>query len=116
MSSIQPGSLILVKFPFANLEEGKKRPALVLSAHSDNKRMNLITIAMVTSQIEGIRLPGDVHIRDWEKCGLLHPSLVRLAKIATIDETLLQSSIGALTKHDFELAARSFQKLFSRWL
>jgi hypothetical protein len=43
---------------------------------------------MITSQVEALALDGDVLLGDWEAAGLLHPSLLRVGKLATIDEEL----------------------------
>lgn len=37
---------------------------------------------------------GDVLLADWKAAGLLHPSLLRLAKIATIDAELIDKVIA----------------------
>lgn len=43
---------------------------------------------MVTSKMDNLKLKGDLKINDWEKASLLHPSLIRLCKIATIESEI----------------------------
>lgn len=109
------GDIVLVKFPFSDLETTKKRPALVLGAVS-LKSLSLVTIAMITSKIDGIQLPGDVELEDWKQAGLLHPSIVRLSKVATLEHGLIEKRLGKLSRGDFAQLAKVFRKAFSSWL
>jgi mRNA interferase MazF len=111
MSSFKTGAVVLVKFPFTNLESVKKRPALVLKEVKFTSKINLILIAMITSQIEKIRIEGDTELLLWEKSGLIHPSIVRLSKNTTIEDTLIEKQLGRLTPSDLEKVAALFRKL-----
>lgn len=111
-----PGSVALVRFPFADTDTTKKRPALVLARTSRSPRNRLVTVAMITSQTEALRLNGDVELVDWESAGLLHPSLLRLAKVATIDEDLVDKVIGKLSSADHKLARHAFHQVFFGWV
>jgi mRNA interferase MazF len=113
---VKPGDVVLVRFPFTEVAANKKRPALLLAEATRARRYRLATVAMITSQIEGIRLPGDILLAGWERAGLLHPSLLRLAKIATIDGSLVERSIGRLTADDHRATRAAFQKHFAAWL
>jgi mRNA-degrading endonuclease toxin of MazEF toxin-antitoxin module len=110
---VKPGDIALVRFPFADLLSSKKRPALVLARTVRSPRNRLATLAMITSQIEALRLEGDVILNDWKAAGLLHPSLLRLAKVATVDEELIDKTIGRLSSTDRESAQRAFRRVFS---
>ncbi|MBI5503209.1 MAG: type II toxin-antitoxin system PemK/MazF family toxin [Deltaproteobacteria bacterium] len=111
-----PGNVVLVRFPFADPDTTKKRPALVLARTARSPRNRLVTLAMLTSQIEALRIDGDVELANWQEAGLLHPSLLRMAKIATVDEDLVEKSIGDLSKADRKAARAAFQLLFAAWL
>jgi mRNA interferase MazF len=113
---VSPGSVVLVRFPFADIETSKKRPALVLARTTRSPRNRLVTLAMITSQIEALRIEGDVELADWRESGLLHPSLLRLAKIATVDEDLVEKSIGELSRADRKAALAAFQNVFGDWV
>jgi mRNA interferase MazF len=113
---MSPGDIVLVKFPFANLENAKKRPALLLKTTKVSSKGHLMTIAMITSKIEGLDLDGDVVLDEWQKAKLLHPSLVRLAKIATIDSELIERKLGRLSSVDHEQVGRVFSRLYSHWV
>jgi mRNA interferase MazF len=113
---VTPGEIVLVRFPFADLESAKKRPALVLAHIVRSPRNQLVTIAMITSQIEARRIDGDVELSHWQEAGLLHPSLLRLAKLATVDGDLVDKTIGKLSATDRNSGAKAFQGIFASWL
>ena len=108
--------IALVKFPFSDLESSKKRPALVLSQTSLNESISLVTIAMITSRIDGVKLSGDCKIKNWENAGLLFPSLIRFSKIATVESGLIDKTLGTLSDTDLKSAKRQLQKVFKAWL
>lgn len=113
---MKPGDVVLVKFPFTHLLTTKKRPALVMQVASHSPKIKLVTLAMITSRMEGMHLPGDVVLEDWEKSHLLHPSLVRLCKMATVDQELIIKTMGALTSADTRSVRKLFWKLYDHWL
>ncbi len=109
-------NIVLVPFPFSDLQTIKKRPALGLAENKMPPKIQILMVAMITSQIDGFKLASDVFIKDWEAAHLLHPSIVRLAKIATIDADLVQERLGSLSKRDFLSLKKSFRKLFADWI
>jgi mRNA interferase MazF len=116
MKQLAAGDIILVKFPFANLREAKKRPALILRTTSVTSKASLVTIAMITSQVDGLELEGDVLVSKWKEVTLLHPSLVRLSKIATVDSELIDRKLGVIAESDQKHVSRTFKKLYAQWI
>lgn len=112
---MKPGDVVLVRFPFAELAATKKRPALVLACARRSARSRLTAVAMITSQVESLRLHGDVLLSDWQQAGLLHPSLLRLMKVATVEDDLIEKTIGRLTPPDQSAAVVAFRQVFSSW-
>ena len=113
---MRAGDIVLVPFPFSDLQTVKKRPALILLETQWPPKIQILSIAMITSKIDGIRLASDVLLKDWEAGHLIHPSMVRLAKMATIDADLVQEPLGSLSKRDFLAVKKSFGKLFVDWI
>ena len=112
----KPGQIIHVRFPFTNLETNKQRPALVVNSVAMTSKVSILTVAMVTSQLDGIKIPGDVKLQNWEKSGLLHESLVRLAKLASLESELIRKSLGRLSTDDFERVQSEFKAFYSYWI
>lgn len=108
-----PFDIVLVPFPFSERATSKQRPCLVLSRTAPEQLEELYVVAMMTSQIAGLRFPQDVNVKHWETSGLPKPTLVRLSKIVTVEGSLIRKKIGRLTKPDQKTVQQNFKKLFS---
>lgn len=76
--------LVKVPFPYTNRPVQQRRPALVVAMRDSPGVPHLLWVLMVTSA--GNRgWPGDVMVSNLAEAGLPAPSVVRAAKIATID-------------------------------
>ncbi|MBM4244675.1 MAG: type II toxin-antitoxin system PemK/MazF family toxin [Deltaproteobacteria bacterium] len=113
---MKPGDVVLVRFPFTDVATTKKRPALVLARATRSPRNRVVTLAMITSQVEALKLDGDLLLSDWGAAGLLHPSLLRLAKLATVDEDLVEKAIGRLSAVDYKATRATFRRVFAAWI
>lgn len=78
------GDVIKVPFPYTDRPTRQVRPVLVVSADSIEGRHGLLWVVMITSA-ENRGWQGDVLISDLAGAGLPVASLIRTAKIATID-------------------------------
>jgi mRNA interferase MazF len=84
MASFRQGDVIKVPFPYTDRATRQSRPALVVSIGSIEENHRLLWVAMITSA-ENRGWPGDVTVNDLEQAGLPAPSVIRTAKIATIE-------------------------------
>jgi mRNA interferase MazF len=101
MKSTTLFDVVLVPFPFTDLSTAKRRPALVVAVLSPTRwRRRHLIISMMTSQVDGLAFPHDCGIVDLKSAGLPKPTLVRLAKMVTIDESILQKRLGLLGEPD----------------
>jgi len=97
LKTYKPFDIIVVPFPFSDLLEQKKRPALVLSSEEfNNDSLHLVT-AMITSAKSV--WPFDTRINVIKNTGLSVPCLVRL-KFYTVDQNRVIKTIGRLGKCD----------------
>jgi mRNA interferase MazF len=84
MPAFEAWDIVKVPFPYTDRPVRQRRPALVLAAGDLQIRHGLLWLAMITSAAH-YGWPGDVVISDLDSAGLPAPSIVRPAKIATID-------------------------------
>jgi mRNA interferase MazF len=82
---MEPGDIIKVPFPYTNRPVFQRRPALVVARIAHERTPTLLWVLMVTSA-ENRGWPGDVEITDLPLAGLPVASVIRTAKIATIEE------------------------------
>ena len=90
-----PFDVVVVPFPFADLNKKKRRPALVVSSVSFNKVHAQTILAMITST----KNRCDIVIEDWREAGLNVPCKIRL-KLFTLDNKSVIRKIGRLSKRD----------------
>lgn len=114
MITYKPFDIILVPFPFADLSTQKKRPTLVLSQIDFKKTASLVVCAMITSQIQGEKLTGDVILKNWLDAGLPLASKARLAKIVTLENRLILKKIGKLSSVDHDAIQKAFAEVFPK--
>lgn len=90
--------IVLVPFPFTNLQTIKKRPALIISPDEYNAGDDIV-ILFITSNVSSFGRTGDYIIQEWKKSGLPKPSMTRM-KFATIEKSIVIKNIGRLHKSD----------------
>ncbi len=84
MPGFRPGDVVKVPFPYTDRPTRQYRPALVVAAGDLEDAHGLLWVLMITSA-ENRRWPEDVAIGDPGAAGLPAPSVIRTAKIATIE-------------------------------
>ncbi|HZK88782.1 MAG TPA: type II toxin-antitoxin system PemK/MazF family toxin [Stellaceae bacterium] len=90
--------IVKVPFPYTDRPARQRRPALVIAADELEAAHGLLWLAMITSAANR-GWPGDVAISDIEAAGLPIPSIVRPAKVATIEATDAER-LGSLPRID----------------
>jgi len=111
-----PFDIILVPFPFSDLTAVKKRPCLILCVLRPKGLESHYIVSMMTSSTARITFPYDVSLQDWKKAGLPKKTVVRLAKLVTIDGSLIRKRIGRIGAQDRMHVQKSFAKMFSTLL
>lgn len=100
MTPFEAGDIVRVLFPHVESNIRRSRPALVLTREPVGPDGSLIWVAMITNARRK-PWPGDVLIEDHEAVGLPVPSVVRTAKVATL-ETASATRIGRLEDAQIE--------------
>ena len=84
MANFKRGDVIKVPFPYTDRSTRQSRPALVVSSRNLEDTHGLLWVLMITSA-ENRGWLGDVPVTNLADAGLPVASVVRSAKIATID-------------------------------
>lgn len=96
MPIFEPWDIVKVPFPYMAIPAQEHRPLLVVAAGRLASSHNLLWALMITSAANP-SWPMDVPITDLRSAGLPAPSVVRCAKITTID-TSHARKIGTLLR------------------
>jgi mRNA interferase MazF len=95
LPTFEPYATIAVPFPYVERAATKRRPALVISQPRLVSQTGLLWIVMITSAANPA-WPDDIAVDDLGLAGLTKPSVVRPAKITTV-EALRARPIGRVT-------------------
>jgi mRNA interferase MazF len=99
------GEVVLIKFPFTTDTTAKKRPALVILDPDDGD----ILLARISSQ--PVESDFETTVAEWENAGLLLPSYVRLHKMATLQKSLIDKSLGRLSPSDLQIVREKLKEM-----
>lgn len=103
-----PGDIVFIKFPFSNSKGYKKRPALVLQPFEDGD----LILCRITSKIYNTEF--DLQVDNWENYGLLLASIIRVHKLITLESTLIEGKLGALSPDLFEKVIHAFSLITNK--
>jgi mRNA interferase MazF len=96
MTNYNPGDVLLLPFPFSDVSNTKRRPALVLAVA---EKWGELICTMLTSSPQYY---NEVVISMWKEAGLLKPTVARVHRLFTIDAQLVIKTLGTLQTNDFE--------------
>lgn len=98
-AGFQPFDVVVVPFPYADRLAEKRRPAVVVSSERLYADHRICWLAMITSA-SNPAWTSDVAISDLASTALPAPSVVRPAKLATVDVGRIVRRIGKLSAAD----------------
>ncbi len=93
------GDIVLIRFPQADLKQGKLRPALVV-AISPSRHPDLL-LALISSQLhqatpnfDKIISPSDP---DYITTGLKTASVIRLGRLTSVESSVINARLGSIS-------------------
>lgn len=96
---MKSGDIVLVRFPQADLKEGKLRPALVISISPS--RLPDLLLALISSRIYQALAEFDEIIdtsdSDYIESGLKTKSVIRLSRLATVEASVISARLGSIS-------------------
>lgn len=94
---LQRGDIVLVRFPFTDLSGSKRRPALVLATYSPD-----VIVAFVSSVLPTVPGLSEIVLQpaapSFTATGLKVGSVIRLTKLATLEQSLITRLLGHLNQ------------------
>lgn len=111
MTRCRQRDIILIRFPYSDPSNIKRKPALVISSNWYNNARNDLIVLAITSNVPNA--PGrDDHILSEDEsraCGLLKASVIKLGKIMTLDKGFVLGILGTLPEETFNEIMRELQ-------
>jgi mRNA interferase MazF len=92
MERFVKGDVVVIPFPFSNLTQAKRRPALVIAGLEGDD----LILCQITSQRVKDKYAIQINDNDFETGSLKQPSNVRPNRIFTVDSNLVLYRVGNL--------------------
>lgn len=110
--NIKQKDIVLLPYPFTDLQRTKVRPALVVSNDFLNKKSNDCIMLPLTSIIKDEPFSILIIDNDLSSGKLLKPSCIKVNKIFTVEKRLIVMKIGTLNNEAFEKIKSELMKAF----
>lgn len=94
MAGFVKGDVVIVPFPFSDLTQSKRRPALVISKLEGDD----LILCQITSQTVKDNYAVPINTGDFESGELKQPGNIRPNRIFTADGHIILYKIGSLNK------------------
>jgi mRNA interferase MazF len=104
------GDVVLVRFPFTNLQATKQRPAVIVSNAAYQQNRPDVILMAITSQIHQPLVFGEYILQDWQHAGLLKPSVLK-PLIATLEQDWIIRKLGTLSPADQNALRNALQEI-----
>jgi mRNA interferase MazF len=110
----EQGDILLVPFPFTDLSSQKRRPVIVISNNSYNKKTTDILVVAMTSNPVEVDYSFAITSDDLEKGTLNHPGKVRVDKIYTLAQSIVIKTFGRVNEKLLECIRKELQALVEK--
>jgi mRNA interferase MazF len=105
---IKEGQIVLFQFPLVDKPEAQLRPGLVirkLRGHYNDWLLCMIS-SQVAQQVVDFDEVVDHEAKDWKQSGLKTPSVIKIARIAVVHQSILLGAIGEIEPRRLERIKR----------
>lgn len=110
MAELVKGDVVVVPFPFTDLSESKRRPALVVAAPPGDD----VILCQITSKPVRDTMALGLDDGDFQSGGLRVPSNVRPNRVFTAHKRLILHRVGALKREKMLEVTRAIVAMFER--
>lgn len=107
---VEQRSVVLVPFPFSDLSNSKKRPALVISNTEFNNKNEDVVCCLITSNPHAKDAIKIVN-KDMEYGFLEFDSAVKAYRLFTVSKTIVYKTLGKLSREKSSIVAEEVKKL-----
>ena len=97
-SVIQQRHVVILPFPFSDLQRRKARPAIIVSNNRYNQRSDDVVAVPLTSNLRPFEYSLPVTSRDMESGELVMDSNARVDKIFSVEKGIIVKRIGKIDR------------------
>ena len=110
--NLQQREIVLLSYPFSDLEGKKVRPALIVSNDSFNKKSDDCIAVPLTTIIKEEPYSIVINQEDLVSGKLIKQSRIRVDKIFTVEKKIVMMKIGIIKEEIFENIKKEILKVF----
>ncbi|MBS3966540.1 MAG: type II toxin-antitoxin system PemK/MazF family toxin [Truepera sp.] len=92
-------------FPFTDQNQGKKRPAVIVSSDEYHRERRDVILLAITSRARIASSNLEAEVKDWQTAGLLKPSIFKPV-LTTAEPILIVRKLGHLGEQDLRSLRR----------
>ena len=105
------GDILIVPFPFSNLNGTKQRPVLVLSKTEYNNYCEDVVTCGITSNKKYSKHSVIIDNKDLIEGVIPNSSRIKVDKLFTLEQTIIIKKIARINKETFEKVKKEFINL-----
>jgi mRNA interferase MazF len=109
MTKFEPGTIVLVHFPFTDLQSSKLRPALVLSSKGEDIII-LGIFSKVPEKLQVSWITIDEANPAFNQTGLKKTSIIKTEKIAVLHQSLIRRKLGYISSELMQQVKQTLRK------
>ena len=110
MAAFVKGEVVIVPFPFSDLTQAKRRPALVLSVLDGND----VILCQITSRMVRDKYAIPLRDEDFTSGGIRQESNIRPNRIFTADQNIILYSAGHLSEEKLREVIEKIIEILSK--
>lgn len=110
-TKFKQGDILIVPFPFTNLNSVKQRPVLVLSKNNHNRNFEDLIVCGITSNLKEKNNSVVINNDSLMDGFLPKKSLIKVDKLFSIHKSLIKKRIGVVGKEVFSEVKEKFLDL-----
>ncbi|MFH1211903.1 MAG: type II toxin-antitoxin system PemK/MazF family toxin [Candidatus Woesearchaeota archaeon] len=88
--------IVLIPFPFSDLPQNKKRPAIIISCDNYNRNNVDVICCAITSNLKDYRQSVEIGYNDFESGHLDYASLIKPAKVFSLQQNRIIKKLARL--------------------
>ena len=110
--NINQKEVVLLPYPFSNLEGIKVRPGLVVSNNQFNRKSDDCIMVPLTTVIKNEPYSIIIDSENLSSGKLIKQSRIRTDKIFSIEKSLIRMKIGTLNDNSFDKVNKEISSMF----
>ncbi len=107
----EQGDIVLIPIPYTDLSSQKRRPVIVVSNNTYNRKTTDLVVVAMTSNPAPAEYSFPITSSDLEKGSLNRPGKVRVDKIYTLSQSIVVNTFGHVNAATLDRIRKTIQDL-----